>query len=399
MTVVLGNCNLCQFASGGSTATATIDEPQLGVVVTQGSTILATVTAGSSPVSVQLGERISLMACVNGTEVELPADVDWLFPGNNAAIGSYDPTLANNQLTELPGVPGVGSEAGENIISGCSNVTFEFAAGGAEDVTLEVDGVSLTVPFTVLVPDNVSAKGTPSVAKVKDIGDVAKILTTEGTFLQGSGTSGHADVQMVPLAYRATTPTGPNGWRYCFFQVVTGSSGFITVPFGTKSADGRGCTVPCPGRRALTWASLTRPPSTLPAPESTRAVASPRSRQENYRPTRMPADPEWRPDRRLHPAARVELDVQYFRGLGEGGPWPTVVNTPVLTAGMLHSHPVAVPPITRFSRSAQPTNSNMVTAFEHGICGVDDGEETFRLHRPLRWIAPAFGTARDRCWC
>ncbi len=150
VTVVLGNCNLCQFASGGSTATATIDEPQLGVVVTQGSTILATVTAGSSPVSVQLGERISLMACVNGTEVELPADVDWLFPGNNAAIGSYDPTLANNQLTELPGVPGVGSEAGENIISGCSNVTFEFAAGGAQDVTLEVDGVSLTVPFTVL---------------------------------------------------------------------------------------------------------------------------------------------------------------------------------------------------------------------------------------------------------
>ena len=157
------------------------------MVVTQGSTILATVTAGSSPVSVQLGERISLMACVNGTEVELPADVDWLFPGNNAAIGSYDPTLANNQLTELPGVPGVGSEAGENIISGCSNVTFEFAAGGAQDVTLEVDGVSLTVPFTVSVPDNVSAKGTPSVAKVKDIGDVWKILTTEGNVSPGFG--------------------------------------------------------------------------------------------------------------------------------------------------------------------------------------------------------------------
>ena len=56
---------------------------------------------------------------------------------------------------------------------------------------------------------------------------------------------------MVPLAYRATTPTGPNGWRYCFFQVVTGSSGFITVPFGTKNADARGVYRPVPGQTGL----------------------------------------------------------------------------------------------------------------------------------------------------
>ena len=63
----------------------------------------------------------------------------------------------------------MGSEAGENIISGGSNVTFEFAAGGAQDVTLEVDGVSLTVPFTVDAPDNVSAKATPSVGKTRTL--------------------------------------------------------------------------------------------------------------------------------------------------------------------------------------------------------------------------------------
>ena len=111
--------------------------------------------------------------------------------------------------------------------------------------------MSLTVPFTVLVPDNVSAKGTPSVAKVKDIGDVAKILTTEGTFLQGSGTSGHADVQMGATGRTGrSTPNGawirPQAW---FFQVngLVRSGGFITVPFvRRRSAHYAGaCTVPC----------------------------------------------------------------------------------------------------------------------------------------------------------
>ena len=248
VTVVLGNCNLCQFASGGSTATATIDEPQLEMWLTDFETgpSQPVQVAGGPSTTVELGEQINLMACVGGVEQYGVAGITWRLPQSNQAIQSYDPTLATNQLTVL-GPPGGHLQ----VVSGASYIQFEFVSAGTYYVSLTLGSATVTASFTVDAPENVSATATPSKTATQKMPNFRHFLTSEGTYLGGLYRRyGYGLVQTVVLNYSGVAPmnlttnweypTGQDGWRYCFFQVMTSAAGFITVPANTTSTDAPG---------------------------------------------------------------------------------------------------------------------------------------------------------------
>ena len=206
---------------GGSSATATIQEPELEMFVLADATntVLAKAVAGSNPINVQLGEKIDVMAFVDWGEVLPPAEVDWAFPGDNAAIVSYNPNAGSNQLTEL-GIPGVFADAGKNVVSDSESVRFEWAIGGAQDVTMTVGGSSLTVPFNVQTPQgtqSLAMTATIDTTVLAQINPQAKLITGTGTWQQALN-SGWDGLYMDPVVFTANVPSG---WQYCFAQTVT----------------------------------------------------------------------------------------------------------------------------------------------------------------------------------
>ena len=72
---------------------------EIEVVDVTTNTNLGQVIAGSGPIMVQLGEEIGISAYVNWGQFPV-AGADWVFPGDNAAIRSYNPEASDNQLAE-----------------------------------------------------------------------------------------------------------------------------------------------------------------------------------------------------------------------------------------------------------------------------------------------------------
>jgi hypothetical protein len=227
VAVQLSDPYSCTIAGSGQ-ATATIQDPQLQMWLTDTQNPEPILISGAGgPVDVEVGELIRVMAYVNGSLAPAPAGVDWLFPGNNEAIEGFNPNAPNNQLTGL-GVPGIGSEAGMNVVSnGGDVVPFEFVAGGAnggaQDVTLAVDGVSLTVPFNVQAPQvTVTASVPPNIQLPKDYTVVNRtIVQPVDKWLDW--------LWMWPLTW--TPSATPDGWTYCFAQTATIDRTF-TIPNG-----------------------------------------------------------------------------------------------------------------------------------------------------------------------
>ena len=124
---------MCQLAGDG-TATATIQEPQLKIYLTDAEFTTPIDVTDNEPVEVHVGESVTLTTGLNG---QGPA-ATWVLPGNGEVIKSYVPTLPKNQLTQL-GVAGVGVNAGSRVVSNSSSsITFEWVGGGDASVAATV---------------------------------------------------------------------------------------------------------------------------------------------------------------------------------------------------------------------------------------------------------------------
>ncbi len=179
---------------------------------------------GAGAVPVKVGETIVLTALRGGGY----AAADWAFPGNGETIQAYNPSAANNQLTQL-GVPGVGVDANWQVVSNSSSVSFEFVAGGNFTVTATVGNARVTATFSVDAPRGVAATATMT----KTLIGKSPILGYGTCDVAGAGSD---LLSMVPLAFSANTPAG---WQYCFAQTITAFSAFTVPdppPPGTLSA-------------------------------------------------------------------------------------------------------------------------------------------------------------------
>ena len=204
---------------------------EIEVVDVATNTNLGQVIAGSGPVTVQLGEEIGISAYVNWGQFP------WLertgcSRGTMRRLGA---TTQRPRTTSPPrlGVPGVGSQEGDNLVSNCGSVAFEFAAGGSQDVTLVVDGVSLTAGSTSRATEDVTVTATPA--------ERPGFLSVPGTQLSAGRDVGDGTAQlwMDSLVWNANTPSG---WEYSFAQTASVQIGF-TLPKGNLHVNGTTRTV------------------------------------------------------------------------------------------------------------------------------------------------------------
>ena len=119
------------------------------------------------------------------------------------------------------GFPGIWSEAGKCIVWNCGNVTFEFAVGGTQSVTLEVNGAAYTASFSVQVPQDVTVTATPTPPATVQLKTNPGMLVraTVDTPLVPRPFPSYADhLSMEYLAWKGSTPAG---WQYCFAQTAS----------------------------------------------------------------------------------------------------------------------------------------------------------------------------------
>ena len=237
VTVQLTHPFLCQLAGDG-TATATIQEPQLKIYLTDAEFTTPIDVTDNEPVEVHVGESVTLTTGLNG---QGPA-ATWVLPGNGEVIKSYVPTLPKNQLTQL-GVAGVGVNAGSRVVSNSSSITFEWVGGGDFSVAATVAGTnggSTTVyaGFFVQAPD-VTVTATPTTGG------------ENGTRISGKYQADFDFLQMARTIWTPQVPTGSESdWEYCFAQTIT-SRWIFTVPYGHTFDTEGGTYVPMGDRTGL----------------------------------------------------------------------------------------------------------------------------------------------------
>ena len=103
------------------------------------SALFRLITGVEPAVTVSAGEKVTLVAVVGTNWVP----VTWKLPGKGEVVQNYDPTLATNQLTPLGQ-----TIDGAQVVSGSSDITFEWVGGGnfAVNATLAgANGTSTTV--------------------------------------------------------------------------------------------------------------------------------------------------------------------------------------------------------------------------------------------------------------
>ena len=226
---------LCQVVANGAstlTATATIQQPQLQLWLTDAENPNGISVANGGSANVKIGETVTLSVqqVVNGVAgANQPAD--WRLPNANMAVGAYDPTLLNGQVTQILGSCGNPMQHCQTV-SNTSVVSFEFVAGGTFGVSATVGGVTLTASLNVVAP-TVNMVATVQPGSVLSIGTVAAGKQTSIGPVPGYG--GVLDqLYMLPLVWTALNPNDNQGqWRYAFLQTAT-CSATVTIP-GTST--------------------------------------------------------------------------------------------------------------------------------------------------------------------
>ena len=222
---------VAQTGTGGS-ATATIQDPQIGIYFTDAENLSPANITNLEPVNVQLGEFVTLTAMANGTRVA----ANWVLPGNGAVIENYCPS--ENAGSGL--IPLGQTVNGSQVVSDEATITFEWvgACGGSVSATpVGASGPSATASasFSVQAPQGVTVTATPTPVLSGPLLRLAaagtKFLWDGGTLVYSPPGAGCVVLQMVPLAWNATVPADPS-WAYCFAQTEVVANRTFTAPSG-----------------------------------------------------------------------------------------------------------------------------------------------------------------------
>lgn len=147
-------CQVVANAAGTVTATATIQQPQLQLWLTDAENPTPINVTNDGP-TVEVGEYVTMYARIGGMS-GTPVAVNWTVPGNNQVIQSYNESWPTNQLWQI-GEPGVGADAGLRVVSDSSYIQFEWVAGGPAipviTATIPETTTAATCVFTVQSPN------------------------------------------------------------------------------------------------------------------------------------------------------------------------------------------------------------------------------------------------------
>ena len=218
-------CQVVANAAGTVTATATIQQPQLQLWLTDAENPTPINVTNDGP-TVEVGEYVTMYARIGGMS-GTPVAVNWTVPGNNQVIQSYNESWPTNQLWQI-GEPGVGADAGLRVVSDSSYIQFEWVAGGPAipviTATIPETTTAATCVFTVQSPN---VDGQPAGATATPQHEAG----TGGTTVYGITPYGVVEGMEKLLFSGSSAP----GWDYNFVQTVTNESS-VFVPSQNKAA-------------------------------------------------------------------------------------------------------------------------------------------------------------------
>jgi len=229
LTVQLSHPYFCQLAT--ATATATIQEPQLKIYLTDAEHMEPIlISAGGDPVNVKVGETVTLYAF---TSDGAPVGPTWTLPGNGEVIESYNPNLPDDQLTLLGQSGGCGDNT-SRVVANAHSFDFEWVGAGSFCVTATVGVASVNASFNVQAP-NVTVTATPTPPTQAQI--AAGVTVVSGTTITPlTAANTRDDLAMCQLQWQGSTPPG---WLYCYAQTIDHDYHY-TVPAGNSFARGEG---------------------------------------------------------------------------------------------------------------------------------------------------------------